>query len=189
MVVDRKQRRQSLGFSLLEVLLAISIFALSVPAVGYLYGLAFREEAETTDMTQATFLAQALVQEISQRRFKESVAAPGNGPDTGEISGISRALFDDIDDYNAYAKNSAFHTAWGAISPPVDENGSALTDFAKFSQYVDVINIADITLGPSTRSDYTLKADGSTQFKLVTVKISWNAGKRDVTYHKIFGSH
>ena len=107
------------------------------------------------------------------------------GADTGEVSGYNRSQFNDIDDYNQFK-------IWGTLTPPRDENGNSLTAYSAFSQYVTVVNIANPVTGtggvPAPRS-FASVADGSTNFKLVTVKISWGKGKQvgNVVVEKVFG--
>lgn len=124
--------------------------------------------------------------EISGRRFRESASAPGNGPESGEIAGSDRSQFNDVDDYAAFQQDSLYHTAWGKLTPPRDQKGNTLTNFSAFSQYVTVNNVLDPTLGPTARASYTTQTQGSTNFKLVTVEISWDSGRRKVTLHKVF---
>lgn len=193
--------RLTKGYSLIEIMLAITILAIAIPAVGYVFSLAFREESDTSLESQAVFLANSLLNEISERRFKESAASPGNGPDNGEISGVDRRNFDDIDDYAAFQKDSIYQTAWGRLSPPLDESGTAMNSFSKFSQYAEVINVAPPTSGPTARNNFDAKNEGSTDFKLVTVEISWDptikigiawdwsSARRKVTLYKIFARH
>jgi len=167
------------GFSLLEVVVALAILGVGLPALAYLYSVALEQDVQSAKENQAYYLANSLLTEISQRRFQESVAAPGNGTDSGEVSSYDRRGFDDIDDY------SIFEDTWGALTPPRDETGAQLTQYAGFIQYVTVRNVTEPTTGAQTRTLAT-ETDGSTDFKLITVNVSWLNGKRTVQAAKLF---
>ncbi len=184
--IAKKFLTQRKGFNLIEVLLALTIFGIAVPSIGALFSFAYKEESDNTRRTQALFLAESLMSEISQRRFRESAVAPGNGPDAGEISGSDRRNFDDIDDYSIFSKDSSYSVQWGALSPPQDESGTALTDFSMFKQYVEVSNVSSPSAGPTARTDYNSQTEGTTDFKMVKITISWDNGLRKVNLFKVF---
>ena len=167
------------SFSLFEVMIAIAIVSVGLPAVAYMYTTSLQLGSSTQNGAIAQFLANSLMNEISQRRFRESVAEPGNSPQSAQISGFDRTGFTDVGDYNI------FKLTWGAISPPRDEVGAQLTQFAGFSQFVEVYNIPAPGMGPIPRS-FNPVSDGSTDFKVVTVTIKWNKGKEQVRLSKLF---
>lgn len=177
------------GLNLIEVMLAIVIFATAIPSIGYVFGTAFKQEQENAEHTQATFLATGLLSEISTKAFYESGVAPGNCFDVGEESGFDRREFDDIDDYAIFSRDCGVSAQWGAQNPPRDEAGNSLTDYSKFSQSVEVYNIQPPTIGPTARADYSPAPDGTTDFKMVVVTISWNTGKNNVKLYKVFARH
>lgn len=165
------------GFSLIEVMAAMFVMSIGLPAVTYMLASGLAVGSDVNRDAQAYFLANALMNEISRRRFWEAASSPGNDVDSGETSGFDRTNFDDIDDYNIFKKT------WGKLTPPRDETGTMLTDYAMFSQYVTVVNVAPPGIAGQARSLAAL-ADGSTDFKLVTVTISWNRSNHVLT--KIF---
>jgi prepilin-type N-terminal cleavage/methylation domain-containing protein len=167
------------GFALIELIGALAILAIGLPAIAYTFAVSLKTDSTSNSGLQAHFLANALINEISQRRFRESAAAPASGPEAGEVSGYDRRLFDDISDYNI------FQTNWGALSPPRDETGAELANFANFTQYVDVININPPGAAAANRS-FASVSDGSTDFKLVTVTITWEQGRKSVRQSKVF---
>ncbi len=180
--MKRRTHSSRRGFTLIEIILAIAVLAIGLPAVCYMYAVAMAVDSDNVKGNQAFYLANALMNEISLRRFRESAAAPGNGPDTGETNGYDRRGFDDIDDYNI------FKLTWNELKPPRDETGASMTDYADFGQYVEVVNIAapgTSGSGPASRSTAAV-ADGSTDFKMVTVRITWQGGKRSVYLSKVF---
>jgi prepilin-type N-terminal cleavage/methylation domain-containing protein len=173
------------AFTLIEVILALAIFAIAIPTIGQLFAIAVREEADSSNRTQAAFLARALMDEISTRRFWESEGAELGAVDAGEENGFDRRNFDDIDDYKIFQ-------TWQAQSPPRDEAGNALNDYARFSQIADVYNVKNPIVDPnggnhpSGRDDYNVEIDGSTGFKLVKVQISWDSARHSVILYKVF---
>jgi prepilin-type N-terminal cleavage/methylation domain-containing protein len=174
------------GFSLIELCISIVVFSLGIGAIANVYAVALMEDSNNSLQSQAQFLANSLMNEISERRFEESAALPGNAPGPGEVNGYSRAAFNDIGDYNQ------FKLSWGPLNPPRDENGNALASYSAFSQYVTVVNIANPVAsggGIPVPRNFTAVADGTTDFKLVTVTISWGKGKQaqSVVLAKVFG--
>ncbi len=178
MCFSQNKLRSVSGFSLLEVATAILVAGIGLPAIAYMFTTAMVAGSDQGLSEQAFFLANSLMNEISERRFKESSDFPGNGAENGEVSGYSRSNFNDIDDYNV------FNASWGPLSPASDRSGAAISGYGGFSQWVSVVNIP-IPSAPGVGS-FTSVTDGSTDFKLVTVKISWNGGHREVVLKKIF---
>jgi len=171
--------RGNSGFSLIEVVTALAILGVGLPSLAYLYSVCLQQDVQNAKENQAYFLANSLLTEISQRRFRESAAAPGNGTDSGEVSGFDRRAFDDIDDY------AIFEQTWGAIDPPRDETGAQLLTYSGFSQNVTVRNVTAPTKAAQTRTLASQTA-GTTDFKLITVVIKWLGGKRQVEVAKLF---
>ena len=168
------------GLSLIEMTVTLAFLSISMPAVGYLFGLGVKEDSHNSAEAQAYFLANALMNEISRHRFRESAAAPGNGPEVGELAGFDRRNFDDIDDYQA------FQSTWtGGLTPPRDEAGAVMAGFSQFKQEVEVYNIPNVPAGPGSRSTAKV-GDGTTDFKVVTVRVSWDRGARRINLAKIF---
>ena len=169
------------GMSLIEMISAMAVAAIALPALAYLFNIAFLSSSENIKKTQAYFLANGLMNVISERRFKESAVKAGNGPDSGEVSQYDRRLFNDIDDYHQ------FKLVWGELSPPRDESGNAMNNFSEFTQYVEVNNVAAPSLGFGNRSFASVLA-GSTDFKLVMVTIKSSKSKESVSIYKIFAA-
>ena len=176
------KRRGEAGFSLIEIIAAMVVISIGMPAIAYMYTTALVSDSDSSARTQAIYLANSLMNEISVRRFKEDVTNPGNGPDTGEITtgSFSRTAFDDIDDYQQFAKTGG----WGRVKPPVTEAGVALTDFPGYSQHVTVESIAP----PSATGVLSLTpvTAGTTDIKVVKVEVRWFNEKNTATVSKIF---
>jgi len=156
------------GYTLVEIIAAITVMGIAFPAIAYMFSATAMVDSDVNVSTQAYFLANSLMSEISERRFWQSPSLPGNGPDAGEVNGYNRLGFNDIDDY------AAFKT-WGKLNPPRDESGNIIPNSSMYSQYVTVVNVNPPGANGQSRS-LTAVADGTTDFKLVTVTISWNRG-------------
>ncbi len=91
------------GFTLIEAMLAVSLT--SVAGLAVLMGLASALDASDASIEQlnAAGLAQLYLDELSGKRYCEPGANPRSsslGPGSVEISGQSRLLFDDMDDFH-----------------------------------------------------------------------------------------
>ena len=167
------------GFSLIELVVTLGLLSLGVPAVGFLFFHASTANANLAETNRANFLASSLLSEIRRTRFWHSAAFPGNGPEEGELNGFSRIGFNDIDDFNVFKKT------WGRLTPPRDETGATISEFANFSQYVEVVNLPNIGALPTARL-LSLVPDGITDTKLVTVEVGWNGDREKVKWVRLF---
>lgn len=68
------------GFSLVEVLIALSIFAIGILAVATLQVSAGMESRNSADITQASNLASGQMEEIMQLPFLHSALDPASNP-------------------------------------------------------------------------------------------------------------
>lgn len=169
------------GFTLIELICAISILGVGIPALSYLYNVTFITSASNAITVQEYYLASGLLNEISQRRFQESTDFPGNSPENGEVIQYDRRSFNDIDDYNQ------FNLSWGELSPPRDESGNPMNSFPTFSQYVEVVNVSPPTINFDSRN-FNPQADGSTSFKLVTVTVKNTRTNQEISLYKLFAA-
>jgi hypothetical protein len=95
---------------------------------------AARTRAADGNRRTAVLLAQQLMAEVQQQQYKEpSLLNILFGPELGEST---RADFDDVDDYNNYKEK-----------PPLDRNGVAMSDFAKWTRQVKGKWVYPDTLG------------------------------------------
>lgn len=167
------------GFSLVEVIAAIAVLSLAFPAASLMSTASLLADNDVNRSTAAFFLANNLMSEISERAFWVSPSFPGNTAYPADINGYSRAAFQGVGEYNI------FTTTWGAQTPPRDENGNQLMSYAAYSQLVNVVNVNPPDLNGAARA-FTAVADGSTNFKLVTITIAWNGGKSQYQMTKVF---
>ena len=87
------------GMTLMEALLASTMLAMGASAVLLPFSVGAQNEQEDARRTLALFLGRELMEEILSKPFADPQGSEAMGPDGGESS---RALFDNIDDYNGY---------------------------------------------------------------------------------------
>ena len=159
-------RRQTsrTGFTYIEVLIAVLILGLVlIPMLSQFY-IGFQGTKTSELVTQATDLANDLMEEIKGRRFDENIYpdAPVNiaqlGIDGGEASN-DRTTFDDVDDYHGWQ-----------MSPPqsIDNNTPLPPEFDEFRRQVEV---EYVTLSGSDWVTY-LGPDPFTNYKRIKVTVS-----------------
>lgn len=93
------------GFTLVEA--AISVAILGAVAVAIIRSVAASAAAHQANMDRlkARVLAEDLLGEIDAKEYSDPSGATTLGPDAGEVSGNSRAQFDDIDDYHGLTES------------------------------------------------------------------------------------
>lgn len=77
---SRGRNESDAGFSLIEVLIALSIFAIGILAVATLQVSAGLESRNSADITQASNLASSQMEEIMQLPFLHSALDPASNP-------------------------------------------------------------------------------------------------------------
>jgi MSHA pilin protein MshD len=146
-----------------------------VPLLSQFY-IGFQATRTADALSQATFLALDLMEEIKSKRFDEHMfpeaATPLSqfGPDSGE-GGADRRLFDDVDDFHGWSS-----------APPRSLNGTPLPEFAGFTRSVQV---EYVTLDAS--GTWQPAASG-TFYKRVTVTVS-SSQTGTVQMHTLFSYH
>jgi type II secretory pathway pseudopilin PulG len=101
--MNARQRRGQAGFTLIEALISTAIATMAGSAL--LLGIS--SSIQTTDAVLEQILAEGMAQqlmdEIAGCRYVEAGTGPRPttlGTESGEASGASRALFDDLDDFH-----------------------------------------------------------------------------------------
>ena len=98
-------RHRSMGFTLIEALLASGILAASIGAITCPFIAAAQNEQEDARRTVAIYLAQELMEEIIDQPFDDEDGGGALGPDLGEYD-IDE--FDNIDDFHGYADEGIY---------------------------------------------------------------------------------
>ncbi|HZZ44638.1 MAG TPA: prepilin-type N-terminal cleavage/methylation domain-containing protein [Tepidisphaeraceae bacterium] len=88
--------RQRRGFTLVEAMIACTVLAISVIAIGSSMTASVRQSAVIEEDSTSLLLARQLVEEIAAKPFLD--------PDTGTTSSreSSRSLYDNVGDYDGY---------------------------------------------------------------------------------------
>jgi len=150
-------RKRKNGFSLVEVIVLLVVISIAAAPMTALLYQTLSDRADATMQIMATSLAKGVMEEILSKAFEDPDGSPGSfGTEEG-----SRINYDDVDDYDGLNE-----------TPPRDSQGNALTSFSGFRTQVAVQNVAAASPGGSAETD------GSTDFKRVTVTVSWNNAKK-----------
>ena len=145
------------GFSLVEIIVLLVVVSIAAAPMTALLCQTLSDRAHAGMQIMATSLAQGVMEEILSKAYEDPDGSAGSfGTEEG-----SRINYDDVDDYDGLDD-----------APPRDSQGNALTSFSGFRARVAVENVT------ATSPDGTAQSDGSTDFKRVTVAVSWNSGSK-----------
>lgn len=134
----RGLQRRLTGITLVETVLSLLILAGAFVAAMNTITSARGSQVILAERRFGQVLAEDLMDEILAREhYKEGSSF---GPEADEVDGVSRAGFDDLDDYHG----------WSA-SPPVDEAGNAIPGADRYTRkaqvrYVKLWNPNQVTL-------------------------------------------
>ena len=117
------------GFTLVEAILSLIIVATMLAAGLSAYAISAKTRFVLAGRAISSTLADQLLAEVLQARYKEPVDAPAFGQESGESS-VSRADWDDVDDYHGWSED--------ANDPKERKDGSAITDTTGFTRQVSV---------------------------------------------------
>ncbi len=148
--------RDERGFTLVDLILVIIIVAIAIPPMLALFIEMVSGSTFGVTVSRANALASTLREEIQSKKWDESAPPPSLilGPETGE----SRAIFDDVDDFDGLDE-----------SPPRDSQGAILAGFTGFRQQVSVCYVAE--------TDFDTCIGGPTMYKQVTVTVTGPEGR------------
>jgi MSHA pilin protein MshD len=110
------------GMTLIEVVIAIVIVAISVSAILGVLSRAVGHSADAMIVSQAVSIAEAYIEEISLKPFVDPDGTDGEA---------LRTAFDDADDYNGLFDNGAY-----------DQFGSAIGGLSGYTIAVSVVQSA-----------------------------------------------
>ncbi len=151
------------GFTLAEVVVSVTVVSLAVVAGLTTFGAFARGAAADRETAVATELAAQLAAEIRAQAFEEPVGTAGFGPEPGEADG-TRCYFDDVDDFDG----------WTA-SPPMQRDGTVMTDYADYSQEVAVQGWSPYTVADFKTIRVTVKKNGRVRAEIVLLRSRNNA--------------
>lgn len=147
---------KSKGFTLIEMIIGIVVFAISLGIVVQYFGPAEKNSADQIHQIKASELGQALLDDIMSRSFDENSDRSGGiirclsnngtdnsdktyctplnafGPDDGEAGNI--ALFDDVDDFDELTEadlslDSSYNSFKVVVSVIYDATDVRLSDY------------------------------------------------------------
>ena len=146
-VASRQACRRRCGSSLIEVAVCCMLVGVMLVAAMRAVGAVFRTRLVAFQRQQGETLAHELMAEILQAYYESPSLAPGSfGLETGEVGDGSRALWDDVDDYNG----------WSA-SPPEAKDGTPLPDADGWTRQVVVDRVTCPNPETTSVSDTGLK--------------------------------
>jgi len=127
--------RKNQGLTLIELIVAMVVISVALAGVMSVINYTTLHSADPVLRHQAIAIADAYMEEITLKNYSD--------PDAdGEVS---RALFDDVDDYNGLSDSGA-----------VDQNGNAISGLGNYSVSVSVV---PQNYGPSGNEVSGLKID------------------------------
>ena len=154
------------GFTLIEVILAITVIAIALPSLLALFSETAVTVARTDRLPAATTLAVELMEEIKSLKFDEMAEKASDnwsttlGPDTGE--GTNKSLYDDVDDFNGWTQN---------FSSP----------FADYSASVSVAYVAANLLNTPLTIPGSVPSNWTPSYKRIIVTVSNAALPADIS--------
>ena len=186
LIVADGKRVSEKGITLIEVIVVVVILGIALTAITNFLGLNAQRGADSFDETKAIELAQSYLGEIKAKRYDENSPSGGVppcdgvsgagactantdaalGPDSGESS---RALFDDVDDFDDLDEGS------GSGNALLDAEGNSRAGYENFRVQVQV-----------TYSGASAPRSGSTSDskKIVLTVTQPNGEALDFTVHR-----
>jgi len=139
------------GFTIAEVCVSVLIVGMMLAAAAQTLGQSSTLQFHISERTRAKQLARALLAEILQQTYVETVGTPTFGPEAGE----TRATYDDVDDYNGLSETSPISKAGASLNVPFS------------STWKRTVNV--VWANPSTLAVASPQVD--TGVKLITVNV------------------
>jgi len=133
------------AFTMVETLMCILLVGGLLCVALNTVGATTVGQQNTAERGHAQLLAAALMSEIMQQSYADPDPSPVFGREPLEI-GLSRALFDDVDDYDAYSD-----------SPPQHKNGTEMSDQEGWTRTVAVEFVRPSDLLTAVGLEYGVK--------------------------------
>lgn len=150
-------RQRIHGFTLIEVIIFIVVVSVGLAGILLVSNTVVRSSSDPMVHKQAVAVAESMLEEILLKEYCD--------PDTGDRAAVpptcgaaqaetSRNLWDDVDDYNAFA----------TVGGVTDITGAAVPGLAAYNVAVAVGAPAGVTGG------------GTVNLKMITVTVTWAGG-------------
>lgn len=131
------------GLTIIELVIVIVVLGLAIPPLLTSWADIGWRSVRSEVLADATFYAQALLEEIKSKRFDENGSSPWSsslGPESGESrTGTGTSAFDDVDDYNgcsdspATSYNRSATVNYAALSGTTWQNSGSITNFKRIA--------------------------------------------------------
>ncbi len=155
--------RREAAFTLIEIIVTIVVIAIAATALLSFFSGAVRGSAEPVIQQQATTIAEAYLEEIMQKAFDDPTD-PEQGVASTEAGEVSRALFDDVQDYN--------HLGTTQVR---DQNDIAIAALAAYQVSVSVTGAAlnTVPAAASMRIEVTVDHPAIAPIRLVAYRVNY----------------
>ena len=140
--INKKKLGCQQGVTLIELIVSMVIISISLAGILTVMNFTTSHSADPMIQQQAMVIAEAYMEEITLQRYENPV---------GGYSGISRNLFDDVDDYNNLSDTGAR-----------DQNGNLMGGLDQYDVSVAVATPASI--GPAANTELA---------KQITVRVQY----------------
>jgi type II secretory pathway pseudopilin PulG len=120
-------RRSAPAFTLAEAMISMAVVAVLVTAAMNAAGAVGMQRKKTTDRVTAAALAEGLMTNVLGLAYKEPVATPLFGRETGELA-TDKSTYDDVDDFSGWTE-----------SPPRNADNTPMTDMTGWTRSVEVV--------------------------------------------------
>ncbi len=173
------------GVSLVEVIMAVVVLGIAIPPVASMFSEVAHHSPDDVYQGAAIHAANSLMEEIVSKAFEDPDLAPGSFG-TEELS---RRDFDDIDDFDGLTTvPDLVNTDLGIVDAVAVSTDSGLTETLADATPstvpdttssphggIDLMVVVENVL-PSDTDPAVAQADGSTDWKRITVSASWSVG-------------
>jgi len=167
--------KNSKGFTLVEILISVVILAMAiVPFIG-VFTSGIKGGGVAQKIVIGNNLVQDLMEEIRSKKFDEDPGSPTSPGQLGPEQQESRDNtppnnFDDVDDYNGYSD-----------SPPEEVDGTVMAEYSEYSRSAIVEYV--------TEDDFNIIASEITDFKRITVTLTWDGGEQSIIFVTVVGNY
>jgi MSHA pilin protein MshD len=154
------ERRLQLGVSLIEAVMFIVVVSVALVVVLKAFDIANQGSADPVLRRQSLAIAQALLEEISFKPFGDAATdVTGDGYTAGPVTSATRALADDVDDYNGFSMNGIRSLDNTAVTGLESYRASVVVALAAFGSVSSSAGYR-ITVTVTDPANNTLTLDG-----------------------------